>query len=221
MSIRALLTVVDIMATNLHSFHPEASVNSFPVLAPAQGASRHLLVPLRARQDARHAVRYARELKGKGFSVTITWLCVVSEDVVLHQFDGDDHVLTDEYRAAYLLTGATMLIEDMQISSSSLIRYGESVFNILDCADEVCCDEIVLYAASQPALPSELIRHQRLTGAPRIALVLLKNPARVRSGRGVWRFWMRALGRELRKAATVVFAQLSAKLPVLARLQRQ
>lgn len=108
---------------------------------------RHLLIPVDATERSRWAIRYALRLKEGGVPVSVVLIYVAEPitawevrrfwthaEIARFQAETGSHILED---AARDLVGAGIPVR-------SIFREGDIVFEILDQAERLECDEIVL-----------------------------------------------------------------------------
>ncbi len=120
----------------------------FRTLAPvANKATAHLLVPIDATERSRWGIKYALGCKDSGRAVAVS-LLLVTEPVTSWQvlrFMTQEQVRRFQAaRARDLLEDAVGSLKQAGIPVQSNDREGDIAFEILDLAEQLECDEIVL-----------------------------------------------------------------------------
>ena len=117
---------------------------------PADGARAvRVLVPINANEDSRWGIAYALGLHAAGTPVEVCLLHVgepVTQWEVLRFRTQDEISRFQSERAQAFLADACQPLEARDISCRGHFRRGEVVFCILDLAEELACDEIVMPA---------------------------------------------------------------------------
>ena len=118
-----------------------------PAMDTSAPPARRLLVPLTADEDSRWGVAYARQLHAAGTDVEV---CLLNVGETVHSWE----LLrsrTEAEIAAFQADRAASFIEEAGRSLGAegilfrgLFRRGEVVFTLLDVAEELQCDEIVV-----------------------------------------------------------------------------
>jgi len=106
-----------------------------------------LLVPVDATERSRWGINYARQRWQSGREVAV-WLLLVAEPVtswqVLRFYSQERIRLLQAERARYLLEDAAQTLRQTGIPVQMSYQEGEIAFAILDVAEQLECDEIVL-----------------------------------------------------------------------------
>ena len=111
--------------------------------------SRRLLLPICASEDSRWGIEYARQLKRAGTPVEAVLLNVgepVTNLYVLHFRTQREIEEFQASRAQYFIDEASQQLAGDGIACRGVFRQGDLVFSILDAAEELACDEVVMPA---------------------------------------------------------------------------
>ncbi len=130
-----------------------------------------LLLPVDATERSRWGINYAIGCKQSGRDVAVS-LLLVAEPVtnweVLRFFSEERVRRFQAERGNYLLEDATQPLRQAGIPAQTNYREGDIVFQILDIAEQLGCDEIVLpmpyprwVRLLSPDIVRELTRRQR------------------------------------------------------------
>lgn len=133
------------------------------VISAAAGETLRLLVPIDAAADWRNAAQYVRARLREGRNVDVRLLHVTDpvEDWQSLRFPAEQQVADHRTeRAGHLLQDAANAFASIGATQRSYVRQGDAVFLILDLAEELGCDAIIL------PLPSAM---WRALGVGRIA----------------------------------------------------
>jgi nucleotide-binding universal stress UspA family protein len=143
--------------------------------APAQDKVLMLLMPIKRAGDVIYGARYARRLREWGIAVKINVLHVTPADAAFAALRPRRHA---DSEAEELLREATLYLERWRLGCSSFIFSGDVVFSILDAAEMLDCQEIVLPAVAagrwQRLFCCDVTR--RIARASRSATVVLADP---------------------------------------------
>lgn len=110
-----------------------------------------LLVPINANEDSRWGIQYAMRRHREGTQTDVILLNIgepITQWEVLRfrtQQEIDQFQLE---RAQAFIEGASLLLAQDDIPCRGLFKQGELIFTILDTAEELDCDEIVMPAPS-------------------------------------------------------------------------
>lgn len=110
-----------------------------------------LLVPINANEDSRWGIQYAMRRHREGTQTEVILLNIgepITQWEVLRfrtQQEIDQFQLE---RAQAFIEGASLLLAQDDIPCRGLFKQGELIFTILDTAEELDCDEIVMPAPS-------------------------------------------------------------------------
>lgn len=106
-----------------------------------------VLAPIKAPAEVLHGARYASRLMDKGRQVTVCMLYVakrMGSQTTNTTAPVMGHSEAVEENARALLNEATALLVAHGIPHSSIVRWGDVAFTILDVAEELQCNEILL-----------------------------------------------------------------------------
>lgn len=157
---------------------PFPRTGSRATASAAEGSVLALLIPIKCAGDVVYGARYARRLAEWGIRVKVNLLHVTQtiQDVPLSSARRQDPQL--EAQAEAMMHEAGLYLLRSQIDFATFIFSGELVFSILDTAELLDCQEIVLPEAKSGGWPrlfsSDLAR--KLARASRSATVLLADP---------------------------------------------
>lgn len=144
----------------------------FPACAVAPGTVLALLMPIKRVADVIYGARYAKRLLDWGIEVKIHLLHVTQA--------GTSPVSAPEHDtpAAALLREAALYLSRSQLDYRTFIFSGDVVFSILDAAELLNCQEIVLPAVKTGAWPRLFSGDiaGRITRSKRGATVVLAEP---------------------------------------------
>ena len=113
-----------------------------------------LLVPINANQDSRWGVEYALRCHRQGLAVEVVLLNVgepITQWEVLRFRTQQEIEQFQSERAQAFIEEASQPLAANEIAFRGLFKQGKLVFSILDTAEELDCDEIVM-PASKPWL---------------------------------------------------------------------
>ena len=141
-----------------------AAMSDIPWLAAKlPSAAPRLLIPVKRPGDARQAIGYAISRCTDGGSVEVALLHVESVAARWPVGNGERSVqATAQQASAALFARATQMLERSGIEFAVYVRSGPVVFSILDAAEELDCNEIVVQA---PARPLARLWSQRVVDA--------------------------------------------------------
>ncbi|WP_345531909.1 universal stress protein [Viridibacterium curvum] len=108
---------------------------------------RHLLVPIASLEEVDSAVRYARLLAERHITVRITLLSIEPETSGALASSGSSIAVNACDLSSITLQAAVARVLAADVPCCLLIRSGERVFTILDVAEQLNCQEIVVSAA--------------------------------------------------------------------------
>lgn len=137
----------------------------------AAPSRRRLLVPLTADDDSRWGVAYALRLHAEGIDVEVCFLnvgeTVTRWELLRSRTQAEIAAFQADRADAFIEDAARPLIAE-GIPYRGLFRHGEIAFTILDTADELQCDEIVMPQPQGGVLDclsrkrvADVMRHQR------------------------------------------------------------
>lgn len=121
-------------------------VVSAPV-ANRHAKARRLLIPVKKAKDAGRAVTYAIRRRAEGLDVAVCLLHVEESPTQWQVLLGNAEVQTVKRRRAdHIFAPAMRMLDGLDIEFAAYVRSGPIVFTILDAAEELACDEIVVPA---------------------------------------------------------------------------
>jgi K+-sensing histidine kinase KdpD len=123
------------------------SDNDAGLKASGEGAMQ-LLVPINAAGNVIHGARYAKHLVAQGLRVKIILLHVTKprrEETSFGSFSSNIDLI-EEQQAEALLKEAALFLNESHLSHRTYIISGDVVFSILDAAELLNCDQIILSA---------------------------------------------------------------------------
>ncbi|WP_301101920.1 universal stress protein [Propionivibrio sp.] len=106
-----------------------------------------LLVPINAKEDSRWGLQYALRRQRKGSRLEVILLHVgetITQWQVLRFRTQREIAQFQAERAQAFIEEASQFLTANNIPSRGLFKQGELVFSILDTAEELACDEIIL-----------------------------------------------------------------------------
>ncbi len=106
----------------------------------------HLLMPLKKASDVISGARYASHLVKQGLQVKIILLHVTKprrEEASIHSFSSNFDLIEEEH-AETLLNEAALYLNEYRLPHRTYIISGDVVFSILDAAELLNCDQIIL-----------------------------------------------------------------------------
>lgn len=109
--------------------------------------TRRLLLPINACEDSRWSLHYARQLHESGTPVEAILLNVgepITQWEVLRFRTQQEIAEFQAARAQSFIDDASEQLQDAGIPWRGVYRHGELVFSILDVAEELDCDEVVM-----------------------------------------------------------------------------
>ena len=118
------------------SGHPQAATRK-----------RRLLLPINASEESRWGLKYARQLHESGTPVEAILLNVgepVTQWQVLRFRTQQEIAEFQSLRAQTFIDDASEQLQGVGIPWRGVYRQGEVVFSILDAAEELDCDEVVM-----------------------------------------------------------------------------
>jgi K+-sensing histidine kinase KdpD len=124
---------------------------AFGVTSSALNHDIQLLVPIRRATDVIFGARYANMLKKNGKQVKVSLLHVNRprrDESSPHSFSANVNVL-EEAQAEALLKEAALFLNEHDIAHRTYIMSGDVVFSILDAAELLNCQEIILPSAKR------------------------------------------------------------------------
>ena len=133
---------------------PGATIMSTRDQAEVNAKPLRLLVPINANQDSRWGVEYALRRHRQGVAVEVILLNVgeqITQWEVLRFRTQQEIEQFQSERAQAFIEEASQPLADNEIVYRGLFKQGKLVFSILDTAEELACDEIVM-PASKPWL---------------------------------------------------------------------
>lgn len=121
--------------------------------------TRRLLIPVKSARSAVSAVTYAIRLRAEACQVTVCLLHVEESPTQWEALLGGASILgARRARADAVFGPALRLLDGLDIEFAAYVRPGPVVFTILDVAEELQCDEIVVPAPNS-SLARLLSRH--------------------------------------------------------------
>lgn len=113
-------------------------------------ATRRLLIPVKNADDAARAVGYAIRRRAEGMGVTVCLLHVEESPSQWQALIGGYGAHAEKRRRSHdVFAGAMRMLEGLDIEFAAYLRSGPVVFAILDAAEELDCDEIVVPAPGE------------------------------------------------------------------------
>lgn len=113
-------------------------------------ASRRLLIPVKDSDSAVRAIGYAIRRRAAGQPVTV---CLLHIEESPTQWDmllrGHGAHAERRRRSEDVFAGARRMLDGLDIEFAAYLRSGPVVFSILDAAEELDCDEIVVPAPGE------------------------------------------------------------------------
>lgn len=106
-----------------------------------------ILLPINAKEDSRWGIQYALRRHREGKNVEVVLLNIgepVTQWQVLRFRTQQEVAQFQAARAEAFIEDATQALDAAGIQCSGFFRQGELVFTILDAAEELDCDEIVM-----------------------------------------------------------------------------
>ncbi len=131
------------------TLHTLAESGSKPLNSRIESAARkrRLLLPINACEDSRWCLHYARQLHESGTPVEAILINVgepVTQWQVLRFRTQQEIAEFQSARAQSFIDDASEELESAGIPWRGVYRQGELVFSILDAAEELDCDEVVM-----------------------------------------------------------------------------
>ncbi|MBS1229367.1 MAG: hypothetical protein H6R17_2644 [Proteobacteria bacterium] len=124
-----------------------ADTMSTPDQTEVNAKPLRLLVPINANQDSRWGIQYALRRHQKGTLLEVVLLNVgepITQWEVLRFRTQQEIEQFQSERAQAFIEEASQLLEASNIPFRGVFKQGKLVFSILDTAEELDCDEIVL-----------------------------------------------------------------------------
>lgn len=109
-------------------------------------SSRRLLIPVKNAEGAIGAISYAIRRRAEGFVIRVFLLHVKETFPAWLPMAGDSLPASKSGESKGVFTELMQMLEGLDIEVSVYVRYGPLVFSILDAAEELDCDEIVVPA---------------------------------------------------------------------------
>lgn len=117
---------------------------------PHAPASRRLLIPVKSADDAVRAVGYAIRRRAEGTGVTVCFLHIEESPSQWQALLGGHGAHAEKRRRSHdVFATAVRMLDGLDIEFAAYLRSGPVVFSILDAAEELDCDEIVVPAPSE------------------------------------------------------------------------
>lgn len=126
---------------------PGENVMSRPDQSEVNSKTLRLLLPINAREDSRWGIQYALRQQREGVQVAVILLNVGEPIVqweVLRFRTQQEIVQFQSERAQAFIDEASRLLAANDIPCRGVFKQGKLVFSILDTAEELDCDEIVM-----------------------------------------------------------------------------
>lgn len=118
--------------------------NSFAGRHDSSG--RRLLIPVKNAEGATRAISYAIRRRAEGLPIRVFLLHVEETFPARLPIAGDRSQVSEAGESEGIFTELMHMLEGLDIEVSAYVRYGPLVFSILDAAEELDCDEIVVPA---------------------------------------------------------------------------
>ncbi|MDK9704582.1 MAG: universal stress protein [Sulfuritalea sp.] len=116
-----------------------------PPTAVRHAKVRRLLIPVKSAKDAGHAVAYAIRRRAEGLGVAVCLLHVEESPTQWQALSANAEArAVKRRRADHVFAPAMRMLEGLDIEFAAYVRSGPIVFTILDAAEELACDEIVV-----------------------------------------------------------------------------
>lgn len=125
----------------------DTQVQARPTEVARAKARRRMLLPVDGTDRSRWALQYAASAASAGAPVDVTLLFVAepASGTQLLRFRTQEQVRRfHAMRANFLLEDAAQALKEAGIEAQVQFREGEAAFQILDVAEQLDCDEIVL-----------------------------------------------------------------------------
>ncbi len=124
-------------------------VNAMGTIEQSPGCTRllRLLVPINANADSRWGIEYALRLHRKGRPVEVVLLNVgepITQWQVLRFLTAKEASEFQSARAQSFIDDASLTLLAQDVPCRGIFKQGDIVFSILDTAEELDCDEIVM-----------------------------------------------------------------------------
>ena len=136
------------MTGTVHTLAESGSMHRNSRNEPA-ARKRRLLLPINASEESRWGLKYARQLHESGTPVEAILLNVgepVTQWQVLRFRTQQEIAEFQAVRAQTFIDDASEQLETVGIPWRGVYRQGELIFSILDAAEELDCDEVVMPA---------------------------------------------------------------------------
>jgi nucleotide-binding universal stress UspA family protein len=115
--------------------------------AAHRAKARRLLIPVKDAKASNRAVTYAIRRRAEGLDVAVCLLHVEESPTQWQALLGDVNARAARRRQAdRVFAPAMRMLEGLDIEFAAYVRSGPVVFTILDAAEELACDEIVVPA---------------------------------------------------------------------------
>ena len=134
------------MTGTVHTFADSGSKQRH-VDSETTARKRRLLLPINACEDSRWSLHYARQLHESGTPVEAILLNVgepITQWEVLRFRTQQEIAEFQAARAQSFIDDASEQLQDAGIPWRGVYRHGDLVFSILDVAEELDCDEVVV-----------------------------------------------------------------------------
>lgn len=107
-------------------------------------SGRRLLVPVKNAEGATRAISYAIRRRAEGLAIRVFLLHVEETFPAWLPMAGDSPQAGKSGGSTGIFGELMQMLEGLNIEVSVHVRYGPLVFSILDAAEELDCDEIVV-----------------------------------------------------------------------------
>jgi nucleotide-binding universal stress UspA family protein len=114
-------------------------------MAHCSVSARRLLIPVKDTNDASRGISYAIRRRAEGEDVSVCLLHVEESPTQWQTlFGGGSMLAARRRRTEDAFAGVLELLQGLDIEFAAYVRAGPTVFSILDAAEELGCDEIVV-----------------------------------------------------------------------------
>ncbi len=111
-----------------------------------ESSGRRLLIPVKNAEGAIRAISYAIRRRAEGLAIRVFLLHVEETFPAWLPMAGDNSQAGKSGGSTGIFGELMQMLEGLDIEVSVHVRYGPLVFSILDAAEELDCDEIVVPA---------------------------------------------------------------------------
>lgn len=118
--------------------------------AARHAKARRLLIPVKNAKASSRAVNYAIRRRAEGLDVAVCLLHVEESPTQWQALLGNAEAQAGKRRRAdHIFAPAMRMLDGLDIEFAAYVRSGPIVFAILDAAEELACDEIVVPASGK------------------------------------------------------------------------